>query len=180
VAELWVSKSDAGDLLGKDAEFVSRQILPRLQPSEKRTLQSRGRPWSLLGSAVVRAYTEWLAESETGDPAAFSLANSPALERQREARARLLEWELAERRKQLISVELFRTATEAAFVPLRRFAEQQIKEHGNGTADSWRDAVREFTEAIRDALGESIDTDGAGGVPGPAGPATAATADQPG
>lgn len=180
MSEIWLSKSDAADLLSKDGEFVTRQIVPRLATDEKRTLQTRGRPWSLLGSAVVRVYTEWIAEAATGDPDGFSAANSPALERQREARAKLLEWDLAERKKQLMSVDLFRTATLAAFANVRAFAERQIKAHGNGTADDWAETIERFERTLDDALGVTSDDDGATAIPLDGGTAAPAAPVDPG
>lgn len=166
MSDLWFGKSEAAELLGREEAFIRDQVIPRLAADEKKKLSARGSPWRLHGPAVVRAYTEWLAETQTGDPSAYSTANSPALERQREARARLLEYELAERRRQLISVELFQAATATAFLPLRKFAEGQIKEHGNGTADTWNEAVEDFAKAIESAIGQPINTDGAGDVSG--------------
>jgi hypothetical protein len=175
VADLWLTKSDAADLLGREQAFIRDQVIPRLTLEEKRKLSARGSPWSLLARGVVRAYVEWLSESETGDPAAWGAANSPALERQREARAKLLELDLAERRQQLMSVELFRSVTVQAFGEVRQFAERQIKAHGNGTADDWRQVVERFGRLIESATREAIDTDGAGAVP-VAGDATGAAA----
>jgi hypothetical protein len=160
VADVWLSKQDAADLLGKQHEFIRSQIIPRMPDSGKRRSRGRGAPWELLGSALVAAFVEYVAESATGDPECYSSTSSPAMERQRLARARMLEWELAERQKQLISVELFQQVTEVAFLPLRRFAEQQIKEHGNGTADAWREAVEEFARKIESVIGKPGDNDG--------------------
>jgi len=101
---------------------------------------------------------------------------SPALERWRSVRAEDAEWSLAERRKQLISVELFQRMTEAALLPLRRFAEEQIKEHGNGTADAWAEAVEEFTKEIESVIGQPGNGDGAGPSKAAARPADSATA----
>jgi len=161
VADLWLSKQDAASLLGKEDGFIRTQIIPRIPDDAKTRKGTRGAPWSLLGRAVVQAYIEYLAEAATGDPESYAASDSPALERQRIARAKLLEYELAERRQELISVELFQRVTEAAFLPLRKFAEEQIKEHGNGTADAWADAVEEFTEEIRRVARQPIDGDGA-------------------
>jgi hypothetical protein len=160
VADLWISKQDAAELLGKQHEFVRSQIIPRMPDSGKKRGGGRGAPWRLLGSAVVAAYVEWLAEATTGDPETFSTSSSPAMERQRLARAKILEWELAERQKELVSVELLQQVMAASFLPLRRFAEEQIKEHGNGTADAWTDAVQEFEKEIERVIGEPGDTDG--------------------
>ena len=114
MAEIWLSKQDAASLLGKQPDFVRTQIIPRLPDDAKQRGRGRGIPWELKGSAVVRAYVEYVAEAATGDPESYVVSDSPALERQREARAKLLEYELAERRRELISVELFRRVTEAA------------------------------------------------------------------
>lgn len=177
MAQLWLCKADAADLLGKGEEFVRQQILPRLPDSGKRQGRGRGRPWQLLGSAVVVAYAEYLAELTTGDPESFSVSSSPAMERQRLARAKLLEWELAERRGELVSTELFRRVIDAAMLPLRRFAEQQIIEHGNGTADAWDDAVGQFEREIRGVIGVPIDDDGETGVSQAAEPTDGPVAD---
>ena len=177
MADLWLSKQDAADLLGKQHEFVRSQIIPRVPDSDKRRGRGRGAPWELLGSAVVAAYVEYVAEMATGDPETYSSSSSPAMERQRLARAKLLEWELAERRQDLISVELFQRTTEAAFIPLRRFAEEQIKEHGNGTADAWAEAVEEFEKATESVIGQSIDSNGAETVQAVVEPADPAVAD---
>lgn len=160
MADIWLSKQDAADLLGKQHEFIRTQIIPRMPESGKRRGGGRGAPWELLGSAVVSAYVEYVAEITTGDPESYSSTSSPAMERQRLARARILEWELAERQKQLISVELFQRVTETAMLPLRRFAEEQIKEHGNGTADAWKEAVEEFAKEIESVIGKSGDDNG--------------------
>ena len=152
MAEIWLSKQDVADLLGKQHEFVRSQIIPRIPDSGKRRGRGRGAPWAMLGSAVVAAYIEYIAEASTGDPESYSSTSSPAMERQRLARARMLEWELAEKQRQLVSVELFQRIIEEAFVPLRRFAEEQIKEHGNGTADAWAEAVDDFTKGIESVI----------------------------
>lgn len=159
MAETWLSKQDAADLLGKQDGFIRAQIIPRLPDEAKKRGRGRGAPWSLLGSAVVCAYVQYIAEAATGDPDSYSVSDSPALERQRIARARLLEYELAERRRELISVELLQRATEAAFLPLRKFAEEQIREHGNGTADAWTDAVEEFSRELENVVGIASDSD---------------------
>jgi hypothetical protein len=64
---------------------------------------------------------------------------------------------------------------EVAFDPLRRFAEEQIKEHGNGTADAWSEAVREFTKEIESVIGS--DNDGESEPEKATGPADTATTD---
>ena len=161
MAEIWLSKQGAATLLQKQADFIRTQIIPRIPEDAKKRGRGRGAPWELKGSAVVRAYVEHVAETDTGDPEGYALSDSPALERQRIARARLLEYELAERRNELISVELLQRATEAAFLPLRRFAEEQIKEYGNGTADAWKDAVEEFAHEIEHVIGQPLNIDGA-------------------
>jgi len=74
----------------------------------------------------------------------------------------MLEWELAERQKHLISVELFNRVAMAAFAPVREFAERQIRAHGNGTADDWRETIERFTRAIESVTGQSIDSNGTG------------------
>ena len=180
MAKLWLSKQDTADLLGKQEEFVRRQIIPRIRDDDKRRGKGRGAPWELLGSAVVVAYLEYVAELTTGDPESYSASSSPALERQRLARAKKLEWELAEQQGLLISVELFQRTTAAAFLPLRRFAEEQIKEHGNGTANAWAEAVEEFTKEVEGVVGQSIDGDGEGTVSEAAEPSdpTASDADR--
>jgi len=94
------------------------------------------------------------------DPLMDVQDDTPALERWRLARAKSAELDLAERRQEIISVELFQRMVEVAFVPLRRFAEEQIKEHGNGTADSWAEAVEEFEKEIESVIGQPIDDDG--------------------
>lgn len=159
MSEIWISKQEAATLIGKQGDFVRAQILPRMVQDGKRRGSGRGAPWELRGSAVVQAYVEYLAEAATGDPESYSVSDSPALERQRMARARLLEYELAERCRELISVELFQRAVGAAFLPLRKFAEEQITEHGNGTADAWADAVEEFSQEIQRVIGQPVDTD---------------------
>ncbi|MDD5037052.1 MAG: hypothetical protein PHE55_20185 [Methylococcaceae bacterium] len=103
--------------------------------------------------------------------------DTPALERWRLARAQSAEMDLAERRGQIISVELFQRMVEAAFVPLRRFAEEQIKEHGNGTADAWAEAVEEFEKEINSATGESSDNNRTERVSATAEPADSTTTD---
>jgi hypothetical protein len=60
---------------------------------------------------------------------------------------------------------------QAAFVPLRRFAESQIKEHGNGTADAWAEAVDLFEQEVEGVVGKSRDSSGEDGVSGPVEPA---------
>ena len=165
MSDLWFSKSEAAELLGHEQQFIHDQILPRLASDEKRKLPERGSPWSLSGPAVVRAFSEYLAELSTGDPEAYSTSGSPALERQRVARAKLLEWELAENEKQLVSVELFRRVMSEAFAEVRKFAERQIKEHGNGTAADWKMVVERFGRLIEGALRKSGDTNGKGTVP---------------
>jgi hypothetical protein len=69
-------------------------------------------------------------------------------ERKLKAQTLRLERSLAEQEGQLVSVELFQEVMAAAFPHLRRFAEDQIRKHGNGTVDAWREAVDEFTKAI--------------------------------
>jgi hypothetical protein len=160
VANLWLTKQDAADLLGKQHEFVRTQVISRMPDSGKRRGRGRGAPWELLGSAVVSAYVEYVAEMSTGDPETYASTSSPAMERQRLARAKILEWELAERQNELMSVELFQRAAASAMTPLRRFAEEQIKEHGNGTADAWNEAIEEFDKEMESVIGQSIDSDG--------------------
>jgi hypothetical protein len=60
---------------------------------------------------------------------------------------------------------------------LRRFAEEQIKEHGNGTADAWAEAVEEFEKATESVIGQSIDSNGAETVQAVVEPADPAVAD---
>jgi hypothetical protein len=96
------------------------------------------------------------------DPLMDVQDDTPALERWRLARARDAELSLAERQKQIVSVELFQRMTEAAFLPLRRFAEEQIREHGNGTADAWAEAVEQFTQEVESVIGQPLNGDGAG------------------
>ena len=95
------------------------------------------------------------------DPLMDVQDDTPALERWRLARAQSAELDLAERQTQIISVELFQRMTGAAFIPLRRFAEEQIKEHGNGTADAWTEAVEEFTKEIESVIRQPDNSDGA-------------------
>jgi len=84
-------------------------------------------------------------------------SDSPAMERWRAARADWAELDLAERRGQVVSVQLIQEAIKEAFVPLRRFAEQQIKEHGNGTADAWAEAVDLFSKELEGVIGKHGD-----------------------
>lgn len=91
------------------------------------------------------------------DPLMDVQDDTPALERWRLARAQSAELDLAERQHQIVSVESFQRMVDAAFVPLRRFAEEQIKEYGNGAADAWMEAVDEFRQEIESVIGQSID-----------------------
>ena len=102
--------------------------------------------------------------SDDYDPLMDVDADTPALERWRLARAKSSELDLAERRGEIVSVELFQQVMQSAFVPLRRFAEQQIKEHGNGTADAWAEAVELFAKEVEGVVGKSGDESGEGGV----------------
>lgn len=106
--------------------------------------------------------------------------STPALERWRLARAKDAEISLAERRGEIVSVELFQRVVEAAFVPLRRFAEEQIKEHGNGTADAWTEAVEQFTREVESVIGQSVDTSGTNPTEAAAGPPEASATDAAG
>jgi hypothetical protein len=102
--------------------------------------------------------------SDEYDPLMDVDDNTPALERWRLARAQAAELDLAERHGQIVSVELFQEAMQAAFGPLRRFAEQQIIEHGNGTANAWTEAVEQFTKGVESVIGKPGDGSGEGGV----------------
>ena len=112
------------------------------------------------------------------DPLMDSPEDTPALERWRLARAKDAEISLAERQQQLITVELFRRMIDVAFVPLRQFAEEQIREHGNGTADAWAEAVDRFTHEIESVIG--TDTNGMPGTPEDAEPADSPATDAAG
>jgi hypothetical protein len=103
--------------------------------------------------------------------------DSPSMERLRTARAEMAELDLAERRGQIVSVELFQGVMQAAFVPLRRFAEHQIKEHGNGTADAWREAVELFEREVKGVVGKTSDSDGTSGDAATAEPVDSAATD---
>lgn len=102
--------------------------------------------------------------------------DTPSLERWRLARAQAAELDLAERLGQIVSVQLFQEVMQAAFVPLRMFAEDQIKEHGNGTADAWTEAVDLFASEVESVIGQSSNRSGKDGFSKsvePAGPAAA-------
>lgn len=62
------------------------------------------------------------------------------------------------------SVELLQRTTEAAFLPLRRFAEEQIKGHENEVAEAWMEAVEEFQKEIESVTRKSVDRNGATGI----------------
>ncbi|NQT37806.1 MAG: hypothetical protein HQ581_09975 [Planctomycetes bacterium] len=111
------------------------------------------------------------------DPLMDVQDDTPALERWRLARAMDAELSLGERQKQIVSVELFQRMSEAAFLPLRRFAEEQIREHGNGTADAWTEAVEQFTREIESVIGQPIDSDGADPATAAAEPADSSACD---
>ena len=159
----WLSKSQAAELIGRSEDFVRRAVFPRMPPGTRRRARTRGAPWELSPRAVVQAYVEHVVETLAGDPAAFAGSDSPWLERQRRAKALMLERGLAEQERKLMSVELFQRVTEAAFIPLRRFAEEQIREHGNGTADAWADAVHQFKQEVERVI-KPTNRDGAGAV----------------
>lgn len=97
--------------------------------------------------------------SDEYDPLMDVDENTPALERWRLARAQGAELDLAERRGKIVSVDLFQEVMQAAFAPLRRFAEQQIIEHGNGTADAWSEAVDLFEKELIGVIGRARDRD---------------------
>ena len=99
------------------------------------------------------------------DPLMDVQDNTPALERWRLARAKASELDLAERQHELVSVELFQRMSEAAFLPLRRFAEDQIRQHGSMAHEAWAEAVEAYEKEIKSAIGQSINDDGASGIP---------------
>jgi hypothetical protein len=144
----WLSKSQAAELIGRDKSFVRRAVIPRMPPGTRRRGRGRGTPWELLASAVVAAFVEHLCEELAGDPAVYGGSDSPWLERKRRAQALAAEDDLAERRGQIISVELFRRVVEGAFAPIRRFATEQITRHGSEVEAAWTEAVSEFTREI--------------------------------
>jgi hypothetical protein len=119
------------------------------------------------GQYDLKACFEWWLTHGPGrrgkgrPPGDAIVAEEPeSAERLRLARAKEAELRLAEKEGKVISVELFQRMVDAAFIPLRRFAEEQIKEHGNGTADAWTDAVEEFTEEIESVIGKTNHNDG--------------------
>jgi hypothetical protein len=114
------------------------------------------------------------------DPLMDVQDDTPALERWRLARAEDAELSLAERRKEIISVELFQQMTEAAFLPLRQFAEEQIREHGNGTANAWREAVEQFEREVESVIGRPCDTHRTSTTSAAVQPADSPTADATG
>jgi phage terminase Nu1 subunit (DNA packaging protein) len=115
--------------------------------------------------------------SDEYDPLMDVEDNTPALERWRMARAKSAELDLAERQGQIVSVQLFQEVMQAAFIPLRRFAESQIKEHGNGTADAWAEAVDLFEKEVEGVVGKSRDSSGEDGVSGPVEPVSSPSTD---
>ncbi|MBN2577641.1 MAG: hypothetical protein JXB10_01440 [Pirellulales bacterium] len=135
-----------------------------------RTFRDRHLPRNPDGTYNVREVIQSLIQSREDAELASGPSDSPWLERQRRAKALSMEQNLAQQTGLLISVELFLRVTEAAFIPLRRFAEEQIKEHGNGTADRWAEAVEEFTKEIKNVVkptnpDREATFSGAGGTP---------------
>lgn len=81
-------------------------------------------------AAVLRRFHDLLAEHGgkiTADP---DEADSPALERKREAEADLKELDLAERRRELVHRDLMRQQLAAIAALLRRAGEQLERKHG--------------------------------------------------
>jgi hypothetical protein len=143
-----------------------------------RSFRDRHAPRNPDGSYDIRAVVQSLIKAQDeADIEAAEGISSPALERWRLARAKDAEITLAERQRQIVSVELFQRMTAAAFVPLRRFAEEQIREHGNGTADAWAEAVEEFEREVEGVIGQSVNVDGANPTEAAVGPAETATPD---
>ena len=111
------------------------------------------------GSYNASDLVAWFVERSSDDPMAGIVESTPALERWRLARARQAEDDLAIRRRDLVEGDVLDEATGRAFTPIRRFAEEQIKEHGGGTEAAWAEAVEQFRRELESILRERQNPD---------------------
>jgi len=109
------------------------------------------------GKYDAAAVVQWHVERSTSDPMVSS-ESTPALERWRLARARTAEDDLATRRGQLVEADVVRECAGRAFAPIRRFAEEQIKQYGGVTQDAWNDAVERFRRELQSIIRERDDS----------------------
>ena len=95
---------------------------------------------------------------DAGDDPLLAGGDSPGMERYRLAKAETAEYDLAERKGELLSREKARTALGRLAMMLRRLGERLGKSYGNEAAQAVNDVILEFAFSVNDEFGPTGNT----------------------
>jgi hypothetical protein len=152
VSDLWLTRPAAALLLGCSITQFGGAVVPRLDAKHKR---KDGRKDLFYGPAVVDAWLLFKLAGERvkgeaiADDDDFGEFPSPALERQRSAKADLLEIELGKQRAELIVVDQWREAVRPIYATFKRFGETLQRAYGRDAAVLHNEFVDDLQEAMR-------------------------------
>ena len=148
---LWLTRQHAAKLVDMPVTTFDNQIATKLPAAAVRKV---GRRWIYFAPTIVKALTDHQGPTRTSgeDDDGYGDFNSPALERQRAARADLLEMEREERSGRLIDVDEWQRRTERIWGPVRRLGEQLQRLFGRPGLGLHREFVKELeSELVTDA-----------------------------
>lgn len=94
-------------------------------------------------------------KQEGDDPLLAGASDSPGLERYRLAKAEIAEYDLQERKGELIARDKVRGSFSRLAMMARRTGERLAKNYGSGAAVLWNDFITEFKRSVDDDFGST-------------------------
>lgn len=156
VDPLWMPRSDCAELCGLSVRQFGDVIQPDLGPDAKR---GSGPSLRLYAPAVVKALLTYRMVGAKGKPAddetdpLLKGDESPALERYRLGRAKMVEMDLAERERQTVRVQALRDAMRGGVSALRSTGDRLVRQFGNEAGEMFNEGVADFEAAALRAIG---------------------------
>lgn len=156
----WVDRAQCEAMLQCNRARFNSYWRPRFQDSE---ILKDGNKLYYRGSALLRIYADVQNNPHKNHPGKKAAdetdpllvgSDTPALERYRLAKAELSELELAEKRKQLVSLELLKETWGPVVDVMRRAIMTIEKDYGRDAGEVIDDAIDEACDVIERVAGD--------------------------
>jgi hypothetical protein len=148
---LWFTRGEAAALVALSTRQFDEAIRPLI---EKSSIRGGGKTLRFAGPGVVSAMLAY--RSETAKPPVdddvdplLAIGDSPALERYRLGKAKMIEMDLAEREKATVQLDALREGFRPFASILRSAGERLARQYGN-------DAAAIYNEALEDAEASAL------------------------
>jgi hypothetical protein len=182
---MWLTCDEAGELIGRSGQLVRTAYIPEMESGDWRKGR-KGVAYLVKGPAVIALHYKRLDAAKKSKPQATTEdelllfgGDSGALEEYRTWKAMAAQADYYREINQLLPLDFWKELDAARFDPIRRWAEAQIKAHGNGTEASYREAVEQARAATETVLRRLPEPRPTGLLPSVAGCATPAAPDAP-